>query len=207
MWRYAGLLGVVVLAGTGNAAQPMKEDNQHIRTWNRFAEQVYALHQRLTQGEDISKQSSLGGYAGMSEFYREERFYRGERLISKVQWEKDQPDQLHAIEVFIHDAEGRVVRDYIAAYLPTYRNAPTQTLISLHRYQDQLHAFRSFDASGYRVIERCTGSLNGESVELLLDEDEIYEARGDPQGIMAGETYQACFGDLPTEAGKYLTPQ
>lgn len=207
MWKYAGLFGVVLLAGTGNAAQPMKEDNQHIRTWNRFAEQVYALHQRLTQGEDISKQSRLGGYAGMSEFYREERFYRGERLISKVQWEKDQPDRLHAIEVFIHDAEGRVVRDYIAAYLPSYRNAPTQTLISLHRYQDQLHAFRSFDASGYRVIERCTGSLNGESVELLLDEDEIYEAQGDPQGIMASETYQACFGDLPTEAGKYLTPQ
>ena len=207
MWRYAGLLGMVLLAGTGNAAQPLKEDNLHIRTWNRFAEQVYELHQQLIQGEDISKQSRLGGYAGMPEFYREESFYRGERLISKLQWEKAHPDRLHAIEVFIYDAEGRVIRDYIAAYLPTYRNAPTQTLISLHRYQDQLHAFRSFDASGYRVIERCSGSLNGENVELLLDEDEIYEAQGDPQGIMAGGVYQACFGDLPTEAGKYLTPQ
>jgi len=70
-----------------------------------------------------------------------------------------------------------------------------------------LHAFRSFDASGYRVIERCTGSLNGQNVNLLLDEDEIYEALGDSQGIMASEIYQACFGDLQTGAGKYLTPQ
>jgi hypothetical protein len=44
-------------------------------------------------------------------------------------------------------------------------------------------------------------------VNLLLDEDEIYEALGDSQGIMASEIYQACFGDLQTEAGKYLTPQ
>ena len=143
----------------------------------------------------------------MPEFYREERFYRDDRLISKVQWEKDNPELLHTIEVFIHDDQGRVIRDYVAAYLPTYRNAPTQTLITLHRYQDELHAFRSFDASGYRVVERCIGSLNGQQVHLLLDEDEIHEAQGDPQGIMTSETYQACFGDLPTEAGKYLTPQ
>ncbi|MGW8229013.1 MAG: hypothetical protein ACWGOW_08930 [Gammaproteobacteria bacterium] len=206
MWRNASLAGLLFMSAV-HAAEPMKQDNQHIRTWNRFAEQVYQLHLQLTEAPGISKQTRFGGYAQMPEFYREERFYRGDRLLSKVQWEKDNPEQLHAIEVFIHDDQGRVIRDYIAAYLPNYRNAPVQTLISLHRYYDQLHAFRSFDASGYRVIERCTGNLNGQSVNLLLDEDEIYAALNEPQGIMASEAYQACFGDLPTEAGKYLTPQ
>ncbi len=206
MWKHVGLVSLLLM-GPVHAAQTLQEDNQHVRTWNRFAEQVYVLHQQLTQSDDIRKQIRHGGYAQMPEFYREERFYQGDRLISKVQWEKAKPELLHTIEVYIHDDQGRVIRDYIAAYLPTYRNAPTQTLISLHRYQDDLHAFRSFDASGYRVIERCTGSLDGQDVNLLLDEDEIAEAQGDPQGIMASTVYQACFGELHTEAGKYLTPQ
>ncbi|MDX1823812.1 MAG: hypothetical protein R3354_03790 [Thiohalomonadales bacterium] len=206
MWKHL-VLASLLLMGTVHAAEPLQEDNQHIRTWNRFAEQVYALHQQLIQIDEIHKEVRHGGYAQMPEFYREERFYEGDRLISKVQWEKANPDQLHTIEVYIYDDQGRVTRDYIVAYLPTYRNAPVQTLISLHRYQDGLHAFRSFDASGYRVVERCTGNLNGRDVNLLLDEDEIYEAQGDPQGIMASATYRACFGNLQTEAGKYLTPQ
>ena len=206
MWRNISLAGLLFM-GAVQAAEPMKQDNQHVITWNRFAQQVYQLHRQLTRTPGISKQTHVGGYAQMPEFYREERFYQGDRLISKVQWEQANPERFHTVEVFIHDDQGRVIRDYIAAYLPTYRNAPTQTLVSLHRYQDQLHAFRSFDASGYRVIERCTGSLNGQNVNLLLDEDEIYEALGDSQGIMASEIYQACFGDLQTEAGKYLMPQ
>jgi len=185
----------------------MKEDNQHVRSWNAFAENVYQLHQKLSQVDGVSTKTRIGGYAQMPEFYREEQFYLGDRLISKVQWEKAQDKVMHSIEVFVHDDQGRVIRDYTAAYLPTYRNAPTQTLISLHRYHDQLHAFRTFDASGYRIIERCTGRLEGREVNLLLDEDEIDEALGDPKSIMAGVEYQACFGNLQAEAGKYLLPQ
>ena len=40
MWRSISLLGLL-LVGTGHAAESMKEDNQHIRTWNAFAENVY----------------------------------------------------------------------------------------------------------------------------------------------------------------------
>lgn len=206
MWRTVCLLGLL-LVGTGHAAESMKEDNQHVRSWNAFAENVYQLHQKLSQVDGVSTKTRIGGYAQMPEFYREERFYIGERLISKVQWEKAQENVLHSIEVFIHDDQGRVIRDYTAAYLPTYRNAPTQTLISLHRYHDQLHAFRSFDATGYRIIERCTGRLEGREVHILLDEDEIDEALGDPKSIMASVEYQACFGDLQAEAGMYLLPQ
>ena len=206
MWRSVTLVGLLLM-GTAYAAEPMKEDNQHVRSWNAFADNVYQLHQKLSQVDGVSTKTRIGGYAGMPEFYREERFYIGERLISKVQWEKAQENVLHSIEVFIHDDQGRVIRDYTAAYLPTYRNAPTQTLISLHRYHDQLHAFRTFDASGYRIIERCTGQLEGREVNILLDEDEIDAALGDPKSIMASAEYQACFGDLQVEAGKYLLPQ
>ena len=206
MWRSVSLVGLLLM-GTAYAAEPMKEDNQHVRSWNAFADNVYQLHQKLSQVDGVSTKTRIGGYAGMPEFYREERFYIGERLISKVQWEKAQENVLHSIEVFIHDDQGRVIRDYTAAYLPTYRNAPTQTLISLHRYHHQLHAFRTFDASGYRIIERCTGQLEGREVNILLDEDEIDAALGDPNSIMASAEYQACFGDLQVEAGKYLLPQ
>ena len=206
MWRSVSLVGLLLM-GTAYAAEPMKEDNQHVRSWNAFADNVYQLHQKLSQVDSVSTKTRIGGYAGMPEFYREERFYIGERLISKVQWEKAQENVLHSIEVFIHDDQGRVIRDYTAAYLPTYRNAPTQTLMSLHRYHDQLHAFRTFDASGYRIIERCTGQLEGREVNILLDEDEIDAALGDPKSIMASAEYQACFGDLQVEAGKYLLPQ
>jgi len=206
MWRSVSLAGLLFM-GTVYAADPMKQDNQHVRNWNAFANNVYQLHQKLSQVDGVHKKSRIGGYAQMPEFYREEQYYLGERLISKVQWEQAQENVLHSVEVFLHDDQGRVIRDYSAAYLPTYRNAPTQTLISLHRYQDQLHAFRSFDASGYRIIERCTGSLAGREVNLLLDEDEIAEALGDPAGIMTSDEYQACFGDLQAEAGKYLQPQ
>ena len=206
MWRIVSLLGLL-LAGTAHAAEAMKQDNQHVRTWNAFANNVYQLHLELTQVDGVNKKTRLGGYAQMPEFYREEQFYLDERLISRVQWEQVQENVLHSIEVFLHDDQGRIIRDFTAAYLPTYRNAPTQTLISLHRYHEQLHAFRSFDASGYRIIERCTGSLEGKEVNLLLDEDEIAEALDDPAGIMASAEYQACFGDLQAEAGKYLQPQ
>ena len=206
MWRTACLLGLLLM-GTAHAAESMKEDNQHVRSWNAFADNVYQLHQKLSQVEGVNTKTRLGGYAGMPEFYREEQFYLGDRLISIVQWEKAQENVMHSIEVFVYDDQGRVIRDYTAAYLPTYRNAPTQTLISLHRYQDQLHAFRSFDASGYRIIERCTGHLKGREVNLLLDEDEIAEALGDPESIMASNEYRACFGDLQAEAGQYLLPQ
>ncbi len=206
MWRMISLVGLL-LAGTVHAAEAMKQDNVHIRTWNAFADNVYQLHRKLSQVDGVRKESRIGGYAQMPAFYREERFYLDDRLISKVQWEKAQDNVLHSIEVFVHDEQGRVIRDFTAAYLPTYRNAPTQTLISLHRYHDKLHAFRSFDASGYRVIERCTGSLKGRDVNILLDEDEIDEALGDPASIMASAEYKACFGDLQTEAGKYLMPQ
>lgn len=64
------------------------------------------------------------------------------KLISKIQWEVDKPDTIHTIEVFLYDAQGQVKTDFYARYLPYARNAPVQTLINLHNYNDSLHSFQ-----------------------------------------------------------------
>ncbi len=189
-----------------NAAESLKEDNQHIRTWNKFARDCLKLHKALTSGKHLKHETEVGGYAHQKNFYIEHRYLDHGRLISKVQWEKDNPETLHTIEVYLYDKKGRVKRDYAAAFLPYYHNAPVQTLVSFHHYNGDLHAFRSFDASGYRVLERCTGKApGGEEVNLILDEDELAE---DPDNIIGTKEYNLCFAGLKQEKlGKYIIPQ
>lgn len=188
-----------------SALVPAKEPNMHIITWDAFAKNVLALHKKLISQTKVVKKTKTGGYAHMPEFYKEESFYdaRTHKLISKVQWEKDNPDVLHTIEVYLYDKQGRVIRDYAAAYLPEYHKAPTQTLISLHAYHGDLHAFRTFDASGYTIDEGCRGQYQGKEVQIILDEGEIED--GAPE--MKTPEYQICFEGLQTKAGKYLMPQ
>lgn len=187
----------------------MKVDNVHVRTWNKFAADALALSEKLIAEIPHTVKTKIGGYAGKPEFYKEDAYYdkRNDKLISRVQWERENPTVLHTIEVYIRDPQGRVMRDYIAAYLPLYHNAPTQTLMSFHQYNGELHAFRSFDASGDRIVERCTGKLKGKDLDLLLDEDEIYAAIEGRSNVMEQADYQACFKGMPQEPGKYLTPQ
>jgi hypothetical protein len=191
-------------------AQQLKEDNLHVRTWNQFAQDILSFHKQRIKQMDIRIKKRAGGYSHLPEFYIEESFYDDGRLVATITWEKENPEQLHTIEVFVHDDKGRVIRDYAAAYLPHYHNAPNQTLISLHNYSNGLHAFRSFDASGYRIIERCTGTYKGKDVNFILDEDEIAEALNDTHqntGIMVTDKYKNCFGDLPQDVGEYTNPQ
>lgn len=188
--------------------QAMKEDNQHIRRWNAFANDLLKLHDRLISQQVHVIKTRMGGYAHMPNFYKEYKYLNKKtgKLISQVQWEKAYPDNLHTIEVYVHDKYGRVVRDYSAAYLPDYRNAPTQTLISLHAYNGLLHAFRSFDATGDHILDRCTGRYNAKVINILLDEDELYEGRFAKNGVMQSDTYRECFKGLPDRADKYLNP-
>jgi hypothetical protein len=198
---------ILVMQLSSASAESLKQDNIHIRTWNNFATNILKLHESLIAEQPIHKTTQLGGYAGRKEFYVEEQYFLKDNLISIIQWEKNNPETMHAIELFIYDDKNRVIRDYTAAYLPDYRNAPTQTLISLHQYRNGLHAFRTFDASGYRIIERCNGTQKGKLIDMMLDEDEIAEAIGDDTGAMTTADYLACFKGLPVDAGKYLTPQ
>lgn len=188
--------------------QAMKEDNHHIRRWNRFANNLLELHKRLVSQQVNIIKTRMGGYAHLPEFYKEYKYINKKtgKLISQLQWEKAYPDNLHTIEVYVYDKYGRVIRDYSAAFLPDYRNAPTQTLISLHAYNGLLHAFRSFDATGDHILDRCEGRHMGKKINILLDEDELYEKQFEKNGVMQSDTYLACFRGLPRTVEEYLIP-
>lgn len=188
------------------ATEPMKGDSNHARIWNKFANDSLALHKKLTDGKDYQVKKSIGGYANVKNFYTEYLYLNKGKLISQVQWEKDDPKTLHTIEVFIHDEKGRVARDFMAAYLPFYHNAPTQTLISFHHYNGKIHSFRSFDATGDKVLERCMGTdEKGQEINFLLDEDELYN---DPNAIIGSKEYNKCFAGLKQKKlGKFIVPQ
>lgn len=207
------LLAWTVLLATAHSAaalevQKMTEDKGHVRTWNDFAQAVYALHQHQLKGREVRTESHLGGYAGLPDYYKEVSYYdaRTGQLLSRIQWEREHPDKVHVIEVFIRDAQGRITRDYTASFLPFYRNAPSQTLISLHHYAGKLHGFRTFDASGARIFERCAGVFQDRDVAFMFDEDGLDEAQDNPSSVMHKPVYEACFGTLQTTAEGYLTP-
>jgi len=209
VYVYGFLVGGMSLPFNSIAADAsMKEDNQHIRNWNGFANNTLKLHQELIKKHPHKIKKSIGGYAGNEDFYIQEQYFSRKtgKLISQVQWEKESPDVLHTIEVYIHDDQGRVTRDYMAAYLPGYNNAPVQTLISFHQYSEKLHGFRTFDASGDRIVERCQGEHKGKSFEFLLDEDDLYSAamNGNP---IDEKVYALCLGNLPDKLGKHIQPQ
>ncbi|HKK05588.1 MAG TPA: hypothetical protein VKA50_07050 [Gammaproteobacteria bacterium] len=194
--------------GQALEVERMHEDNVHVRTWNRFADDLLALHQRRMARREVRTEERIGGYADIPDFYREVSYFDADtgRLLSRIRWEREHPDTVHVIELYIRDAQGRVIRDYTAAFLPYYRNAPSQTLISLHRYHGDLHAFRTFDASGARIFERCQGNWQERDIDVMLDEDEIYDQEGEPGSVMESPVYKACFGDLQTTAEGYLKP-
>lgn len=190
-------------------AASIKGDNVHVRTWNKFANDILLLHKKFEQESVLKMFSRTGGYFGNPDFYIEETYTHAKTgdLVSRILWERENPENLHTIEVFIFDKEGRVIRDYVAAYLPTYRNAPTQTLISLYAYNGNLKAYRTFDATGDRIGERCEGKLNGKEIDFILDEDEIVNAVHGYSDRMEQPDYKACFKGLSEELGKYKTPQ
>lgn len=188
------------------ATEAMKGDNIHARVWNKFIADSLLLHKKITSGKDVIVKKSIGGYAQIKDFYTEYRYFKNGHLLSQLQWEKDNPSQIHSIEVFVRDNKGRVIRDYMAAYLPYYHNAPTQTLISFHHYANGLHAFRSFDASGDMVLERCVGeNKKGQSINMILDEDDFFN---EEDTTMETSEYKECFVGLKqNQLGKYLIPQ
>ncbi len=192
--------------------QPKVEMSQNER-WNLFVKNLYILHQRQLNGRKIRTTSRIDGYARDLKYYREVSYYdsANNRLLSRIQWERTKPSNIHVIDVFIYDKKGRVIRDYTAAFLPYRRAAPIQTLINIHSYHRQLHAYRQFDASGFLINERCQGRYRGRTVDIDLDEDDLIEAeeaqKQKQDNILDKADYKACFRRLPKVAGSYLTPQ
>ncbi len=190
--------------------EPIDPNADHVQRWNWFARAVYALHKKWIAGRHIQTETRIGGYYREPKFYREVKYYDKNtgRLVSIIQWERERPDRIHWIEVYIYDDKGRVTRDFSAAFLPHSRTAPQSTFINLHAYNGGLHAFRQFDATDNRTYEYCKGTYQGKPLEISLWETDIIELEGEPGTIMTTPEYEACFAGLPVEsAGKYLTPQ
>jgi len=189
---------------------PMRVDTKQVKQWNRFADSLYELHNRILKSTVIRTEEEVGGYGGVTggDYYNEVRYYdrNSGLLLSKVQWELKQPDVIHNIEIFIYDSEGKLIRDYYAGYLPHHRNAPLHTMVNFHGDQDGLKSFRQFDASGERIYEQCSGRHFSEDVELSIEDYELLSPSGEVLNVMATEAYLACFGDLPKRLGKYIDP-
>ncbi len=129
-----------------NSHSTLKSDQAQVNKWNNFVSELYELHLDLTKEVPITTNEIIGGYGGgfaNKSFYREISYFNKNtnKLISKIQWETSQPNTIHAIELFLYNKQGQVKTDFYARYLPYARNAPVQTLINLHNYNDNLHSF------------------------------------------------------------------
>ncbi len=190
------------------ASSSVKEDSKHVNRWNTFADELYQLHQFHLQKISARTEKEMGGYPGNKNFFEETRYYHPESgvLLSRIQREVANSHNIHLIEVFVYDDDNHIKVDYLAAFLPRFRNAPIQTLINVHRYNDLLHSFRQFDASGALINEQCEGRILNKNFFITLDEDEIINRDTDMTDENEKNYYHRCFEFLPKQAGRYLRP-
>lgn len=189
----------------------LKSDQMQVNKWNNFVAELYELHISQTKEIPVTTTEITGGYGGgfaNKTFYREISYFNKNtrKLISKIQWETNQPNTIHAIEVFLYNNQGQVKTDFYARYLPYARNAPVQTLINLHNYNDNLHSFRQFDANGELIYETCRGQFFDKKINLHLDNEEILDFRTNSSDEFLNEAYAACFLNVAKEASAYLSP-
>lgn len=198
--------GIAAYAAAPPVPTPQKANDDQVKAWNDFSAALYALHQRQVAAHPVRQTEETGQYGGEFArrfFYTEISYYdtASGRLLSRVRHDRDKPETLHEVEVYLYDDAGRVVRDYAFIYLPWARNAPIRTFINLHGYNGELHGYRQFDASGNRIYEYCRGRLAGREVNMALNEEDI-----EPK-VQSSAAYRACFAGLSNSAGVYLTPQ
>lgn len=193
------------MAFSAPSAIAMTPDEDQVKTWNRFADTVYALHERALATHEVRSTEAVGRYGG--EFakrfsFRETSYYdaKSNRLLSRVRRDQDKPDNVHIVEVYVYDPSGQLTRDFSFIYLPWARNAPIRTFINLHQHSKDLHAYRQFDASGNRLYENCEGKFSGREVKISLEDFQI------KPDVTSTQTYKNCFTKIPANASGYLTP-
>jgi len=193
---------------TAPTTAPTTTSKEQVNTWNQFAQRLYILHQHQTAQHETFQKESTGGYMGGGDFYREVKYYdkKSERLLSRVLWEIDNPEQIHEIEVFVHNRNGKLKRDYLAAFLPVHRNAPVQTLINFHYSNDEIKSFRQFDASGEKIYEYCEGSFFGKPLTISLDDNDFAAFDSETIKLMESEEYLSCFQNTTATLGDYINP-
>ncbi len=186
----------------------MKEDKVHVNKWNLFTVNMYKLHKKLVKGRKVRIKTRIGGYAGEEKYYKEEIYIdvKTGRKISMIQWELKNLKNIHTIEVFVRNKHGHVLRDYSAAYLPHYRNAPSQTLINLWGHKGKMHGFRQFDAGGDLIYEQCSGTWKGKEIMIRVFEDDLMNGGPSIEKMMKGGPYKACFEGVDKTSKRYLIP-
>lgn len=192
-------------------AEDIKVNSPEVARWNKFVEDILSQHKRMINNRDIYTKESYGGYGGVTddlEFYREVMYYdrKTDKLLSNTKWGKNNPNNIHSIDIYIYDDQGRIKRDYSATYLPYHRNAPYQTLINIHHYNKKLHSIRQFDASDEHLSEYCTGTYNGRPVRIAFEDYEIPDSISEISEKSQRAAYLACFDKLTNSAGAYLNP-
>lgn len=205
-----GAVGSLAVAETGTLrVQTLKSDKSKVKQWNMFINDLYAVHKQIITQHKIKTTETYGGYAGLPKFYKEISYYDAatNQLLSRVQYEAKVPKNIHQVELFIYDEKNKLIRDYLAAYLPKYRNAPIITLINLHHYQGDLHGFRQFDASGVRIYEQCRRGTGEGEIVMSLEQDQIEDAEHGRSDLYKNPLYSECFGSLPREVGRFLEPR
>ena len=193
-------------AATVQKAKPQMSQNER---WNLFFKKVYELHKKQIKGRKVRTVTRIDGYRDDLKFYKEVQFFDASSglHLSTIQWERRKPHRLHTVLVNVYSKQGKLLRDYSAAYLPVQRAAPIQTLVNFHASNGKLKAFRQFDASGYLIYEACKGQYRGKKVDISLEEDDLYDADKEPGHVIHTPTYKVCFTGVPKKPGLYLHPQ
>ncbi|MBL4691667.1 MAG: tetratricopeptide repeat protein [Rhodospirillales bacterium] len=197
-------LALVAVPAAAQKNSSVNENDNKIKQWNTFVDDLLLVHRKRLETGNIKKTKRLSGYSRQPDYFREIEYRDAANghLLSRIRWERENPDTAQMIEIFFYDRQGRVSVDYLAAYLPGYRNAPYQTLINIHRHDSELSAFRQFDASGELLFQKCQGDYFNRKVAIFLDDVDIPP---DPSQV-SEDLYTACFGLLPVSAGRYLKP-
>lgn len=205
---------LILLAATNTLAAadtslPVGLEKRH-RLWNSFADKIYTVHKKRLENSDYYTMENIGGYGGLTnepEYYREVKYFDREsrRLLSIVKWELKFSIDFHMIDLFIYDDENRIKREYTATYLPSRKTSPSEALIILHYYRNNLHSIREFDASNVLLYEQCTDTEQADKVIFSLDYVDI---PGSYTELDKGEqeAYRACFDHAASSAEPYLDP-
>lgn len=178
---------------------------------NNFANALVKLSNHLIKKQAVISKESIGGYGGVTNdltFYKEIKNINkaNNQIISIIQWESKNPDQLHHVAVNIYDDQGRLKRDYSASYLPVHSKAPYQTLINLHYHAENLHSFRQFDALDNIIYEQCDGTHNNKPVAIAFEYTEIPGTPDDIKDKDLRQAYLACFKKAAITAEPYTNP-
>ena len=116
----AGLAFLTASVGAREDTRSVQVNEDQVKRLNAFADKLHRLHQQQLQGRKIHETEQFGGYARLPEFYREVSYFDADsgRLLSRIQWERNAPERIHTIEVYVYDDRGRLARDYMAWFLP-----------------------------------------------------------------------------------------